>query len=362
MDGFLKENLYYEDLYDLHTIELCLKYGRDIYSKFKESKNSGKEEDWLKGINIVILSIKVSRFKERVNTLANWMAEDKSRQDKFDGAQEEELYCPNCNVLLEVFLKELYERNTKNLRVLFFYKCPRCNYREGRFDNGDIYQHTKTICEKCSGEINVEIKTNKRADITTWIYTCSDCDYKKIEKDDHKKWQQEYDSKKQKEKALLEKYRHEFCFSEKEGKEVVNNLEQLSDVISRIKENERKNQDPAIQKARKVNQLKVVELNKLLKSAIAKENYTELQFEKPDFSRFVSVPFIVQDEKSERDKYDSEKELKKLITKTLENTNWKLMSEGIRYRAGYLSGRLRCYEDDESLAEAIKVEKDSYVF
>jgi len=47
--------------------------------------------------------------------------------------------------------------------------------------------------------------------------------------------------------------------------------------------------------------------------------------------------------------YDSKKQLKKVIDKTLENTNWRLMSAGVRYRVGYLNGSLRCYETEDDL-------------
>jgi len=41
--------------------------------------------------------------------------------------------------------------------------------------------------------------------------------------------------------------------------------------------------------------------------------------------------------------------LQKLIKSTLEKTNWRLMSEGVYYKLGILSGRLRGYENDEDL-------------
>jgi hypothetical protein len=45
--------------------------------------------------------------------------------------------------------------------------------------------------------------------------------------------------------------------------------------------------------------------------------------------------------------------LKKLIQKALEDTNWRLMSEGISYRLGYLKGRLRAYESEEDLKKLV---------
>jgi hypothetical protein len=70
--------------------------------------------------------------------------------------------------------------------------------------------------------------------------------------------------------------------------------------------------------------------------------------------RFVVVPFVVQDGKPERNEYDSKTALKKLIASVLEGTNWRLMSGGVSYRVGYLSGKLRCHETEEDLMEISK--------
>ena len=67
--------------------------------------------------------------------------------------------------------------------------------------------------------------------------------------------------------------------------------------------------------------------------------------------------FSCLDSKSVREDYDSRKTLKKTIDKALEETNWRLMSEGIRYRLGYLSGRLRAYESEEDLKKLVMKSK-----
>ncbi|MBN1168595.1 DUF2726 domain-containing protein [Candidatus Woesebacteria bacterium] len=115
-----------------------------------------------------------------------------------------------------------------------------------------------------------------------------------------------------------------------------------------------KQADPAYKKAKDLKKIKVVEVNKMLKEALSKEGYIELQFEKPDMGKFVAVPFTVPDEKPEREEYDSKKQLKKIISTTLEKTNWRLMSDGVNYRVGYLSGKLRCYETEEDLMKILQ--------
>ena len=51
---------------------------------------------------------------------------------------------------------------------------------------------------------------------------------------------------------------------------------------------------------------------------------------------------------------NSIQDLKRLLKKTLEDTNWRLMSEGITYRLGMLEGRLRAYEKEEDLVKLIQ--------
>lgn len=77
-------------------------------------------------------------------------------------------------------------------------------------------------------------------------------------------------------------------------------------------------------------------------------------FDKPELEKFVIVPFNVKDFGIKRKEYDSRTQLKKLIIKTIEGTYWKLMSEGITYRLGYLSGKLKGYEREDDLIEEIK--------
>jgi hypothetical protein len=49
----------------------------------------------------------------------------------------------------------------------------------------------------------------------------------------------------------------------------------------------------------------------------------------------------------------SKRTLKKLVDAALKDTNWRLMSDGISYRLGYLSGRLRAYEREEDLKDLV---------
>jgi len=86
---------------------------------------------------------------------------------------------------------------------------------------------------------------------------------------------------------------------------------------------------------------------------LVKVSFT-LQLANPEIDKNVVVPFTIQDSKSGRESLASEYDLKQLLKKTLENTNWRLMSDGVSYRLGVLNGRLKGYESEEDLLKLVK--------
>lgn len=61
------------------------------------------------------------------------------------------------------------------------------------------------------------------------------------------------------------------------------------------------------------------------------------------------VAFTVQDTDSSRKDRISASELEKLITNALKDTNWRLVSNSVIYRLGYLKGQLKGYESEEDM-------------
>jgi len=88
-----------------------------------------------------------------------------------------------------------------------------------------------------------------------------------------------------------------------------------------------------------------------------KSGIRKLMLEKPEIEKYVVVPFTVQDADSSRKDNDSVRRLQRVLRKTLMGSNWRLMSEGVTYRLGYLSGRLKGYEREEDLVELVRKEK-----
>lgn len=98
---------------------------------------------------------------------------------------------------------------------------------------------------------------------------------------------------------------------------------------------------------------KIADITRLLAPVLEKVGYIEFNLDKPEMGQHVVIGFNCLDSKSEREDYDSRKTLKKLIDEALKDTNWRLTSEGISYRLGYLNGRIRAYESESAMKELV---------
>jgi len=155
-------------------------------------------------------------------------------------------------------------------------------------------------------------------------------------------------------RELLKKHRSEFCLSVAEGQEYIESISRMELIAQYVQKADQKRTDPDYKKVSKLKKLSVVELEKLITETMEKEKYLKLMLEKPDIDRYVIVPFTLQDADSSRVEADSVRRFHRIIKKALEGTNWRLMSEGVHYRLGYLSGRLKGYEQEEDLFQLVK--------
>ena len=131
------------------------------------------------------------------------------------------------------------------------------------------------------------------------------------------------------------------------------NLDGIVALAKEWKEQEKKEKDPVYQKAKQLKQVKLNQLKEIVTKAVAKEGYIDLEFGKPDMGKYVIIDFTATDSKDNRKEYDSTNTLKKIIKTALEDTNWRLMSEGIHYRLGIVSGRLKAHEHEDDLMKIV---------
>lgn len=103
----------------------------------------------------------------------------------------------------------------------------------------------------------------------------------------------------------------------------------------------------------KIERLTVAQVTDKLKKVLTQQGYREFQLGQPDMGKQVVVPFNVIEGK-DRNEDESRFNLHKLISKQLDDSNWRLVRTSLTYRMGYLTGKLKGYETDEDLRDLLE--------
>ena len=356
---YLKDEQYYTDLYDLLTIKECLEWEKNIQEKdlsdYNKKKIPKKKQEPLKKFftDLPLYFIKGERYMNKTERIREWIDKDRIKQEKYDNSPEPtDVYCLSCGNKMHSTSKELYDFTDEPLRVLFFFECSNCKKRRGVFDTGEEFKSHKRTCPECQSIVKITI--SKKGRKTIWTTKCANCDYKDIEIDDYDDWKKQHDDLERENEKLLLEYREKYCLSEKEGQEYILSKDSLNRMHEIIEKSKKEEADPAYQHAKKLKKISIVELEKLLNEALEKKQYVKLTLDKPEMGQYVIVPFTVQDADSSRKEYDSKHSLQKVIKKVLEETNWRLMSEGTSFRLGYVYGRLKGYEREDDMANLFR--------
>ncbi len=359
---YLKNEQYYIDRHDLTTIEECLHWYWSIKDGFEKERNSERFKKYTKDkfdtevhkvTSYTVNVIKVQRYRHKSDTINEWMEKDRTIQVKFDDAvSPENVYCEKCGSPTKITSKDLMHAYEPDAKVLFMFECLKCKKRQTLYEDGTEWHYDPPKCPKCGTSFNHDSRHTK--DKLTTIYSCPKCKYKEKDVHDFKKSDEDWKKREARDMKLLEDYRKDFCYDNEEGPKAVLSLDNIVRFVDEMKAKEKKEEDPVYQKSQKLKKLKVNELQESLEKTIEQEDYKDLQFGKPEMGQYVIIDFTVNDTKDGRQEYDSENTLKKLIKKALEDTTWRLMSDGIRYRLGILTGRLKAYEQEEDLMKLVK--------
>jgi hypothetical protein len=350
---YLKDRSYYEELYDLGTIQYVLHLIDEVknskYPKYKSLKHflDKNKKDLERVLNLAIWAYTGERYCNKEKIINEWMERDRVKQELYDCSTPPPRFCEKCETKMEYVARNLHGSVGENLEVHFALKCPHC--KEGIIINhlGKRIIYEKPKCPSCNSVLKQSIRTLKTK--TIWKDECSQCSYIIEEIDDHKKWEKE-----KQDKELLNKYRDKFCLSKKEGDEFVYTIERLKSFRNEQKRLEKKRKDPRYIKAKKLKKLTLIQVKRALINALAKNYYQDLQFGKPNIGKYVIVDFSVNNTKEDRHERDSQNILKKTVISALKDTNWRLMSDGVNYRLGILTGRLKAYEQEDDLMHLIK--------
>lgn len=367
MYAHLRDRQFYEDIYDRHTVEDARR-GMVHYEKFYTEFEAKlpKDDKIDRPGNALLLNVfymqtvgneLLQRYENREQYISDWMAKDQAKDDQIAAARlTEEPYCHHCGRQgLRIIDKSLMHRS-KDAKyddpeeVLFMLRCQHCNKNSAFWEDGTAWKVKPNLCPKCKTEVTH--KSTKTETAIVIAYTCPSCGHSYNDKIDLR-------TKKEKPDPDFDKDRAHFCLWDKEFREHLFATKQGFEDMARLgKEIKEKEDNKHIYDAiKEMKKPKIAELSAILSPALEKAGYTEFSLDKPEIGKDVFVGFNCLDGKPNREDYDSRKTLEKLIKKTLEDTNWRLMSDGISYRLGYLSGRLRAYEREEDLKGLIRKSK-----
>jgi len=274
------------------------------------------------------------------------MFRDQAKDDQIANARLKlEPTCQNCGKTgLRITDKILLHRGSIDdpEEVIFMLKCPNCTKGMACWSDGEILEKKKTYCPKCHAEMKE--KSSDKPKVITTTYTCPSCKHTYKEKLELNHDKDEPDPDYEADRTIYclhdDKYREELRDSSRRYAEMARLGKELKD------KDDNKHIYDAIKELKKP---KIAELKELLAPKLEKSGYIEFSLDKPEMGKDVIIGFNCLDSKNDRDDYDSQKNLKKLIDKILLDTNWRLMSDGISYRLGYLNGRLKAYESEKDI-------------
>jgi len=350
----LKDKEHYSNLYDKGTVERCrrsIEYHKQQATKV-DSKLGQIKHRWAGvSLDLALFFLKGERYADKEATIEKWMERDR-RRDGLLQTKPPTVFCPKCNNLMEVGLTSLqtdFEKDTD--RVYFLFGCKDCKETRGLYANGDEYICEGDFCHKCNTKW--ESRDVKTKDKITTYYSCPKCGNKDTLVLDLSP------KPKAKEKPDLNfaKDKLKYCLSDEEGKKYISSkfdLENMKQLTESFKDHEKHKE--IYEKVQKMKQLSLADLSDLLNKELKKVNYVGLSIANPQVGKDLIINFSVQDSKSGRSDYDSRQNLKKALEKILKGTNWKLMSDGVSYKLGVLTGRLRGQDDKGQIYEELKNE------
>jgi hypothetical protein len=355
IESFVHNKNYYEDSYDLNTIEECLRIEEKTtkYNKIWRLIDNPK----LTKLSKFLIELKLyyyegDRYAQRKTRIEERILKDQAKQDYYSNTREPvNLYCRECGGSLIMIDKLLEDYNDQSMHILFIFKCKSCTKRRCVYDNGSDKLFSYDKCDKCSAKTERSYIHNKSA--ITVITKCISCDFK--EKFTTNLNDADMQKSENRELWLLKEFRNEYCLSDDDGSKYLASLRRMDLLSKMIMKKDEQSKDPVYKAMNKIRKLSISELMTIINTLILKKGYAELQFDKPEIDKTVVIPFLVQDTVLARNENDSIYQLRQLLCKELKGTNWRLMTQGITYRLGYLSGKLKGYDREEDLYKLAQI-------
>lgn len=340
----------YDLNYDKLTVEECRRFLK--LNLVDENIEGLMPEDAVKKIlqntwvNVAVEIQKVNHYASKKSTIEEWIRDDERRDELMERTKWSYgiVKCLVCGDDADIEHKSLEEKNgINNARVLFMFSCGKDKHKKRAFyDNGEEYVSTPYKCIKCQKIVTPEY--DRKGDIITTTYSCNNCKHIEIET---------LELGKKVVDPLFEEDRKKFCLSKEEGdKELMSrsSMEQLSALVKDKEDNKE-----VYEAIEKIDKITLLELEKTLSETLEKSGFVRFHFRDPERSPSVEmyVPFVTYDNKKERTSLESTHDLARKLRSLLKGTNWRLMTDGVNYRAGVLEGRLRVYDTQSELLKLV---------
>lgn len=349
----LKERSYYEDLYDQHTVERCRWHEQPRPASDKEQEAEGKLSshriqwchdfvtDWM------LFQLVGDRYVNREQTIDAWMERDRKRDTMLERAQTPLIRCPSCGRVMECFYKHIDFTTDDRDRewIEFFLACKPCKQSKRVYENGQEIPEKPSLCSKCNRE--VESSTRKRDGKEFFVETCKHCGHV----EERQSVLEEEPTPEEIERYGYDKKR--FCLTSAQGERYKHWVEGMKRLD--VQKEEQKANTEFYDRLADVKKINIAGLEKLLAPAIKRAGYADLHIAMPaPTDRQIILNFSVRDTEEKRKEFDSSKTLEKTIKGVLEDKNWALTPEGVNYRLGLITGRIRGYETQPELEELTK--------
>jgi hypothetical protein len=366
---YLKDKKHYEDRYDENTVEQCRSGESIVNGAFREMEKKLPKKELIEKLPgwylqysqyyfLFVESTAASRSALRETQINKWMELDQAKDDKLDSAKITGTYCRTCGKDMRIISKDYMHREGRKYDdILIMLECVDCNKRIAFWEDGSEWEGAKHECEKCGGKTTS--KHTKENNVLTTIETCEKCKHVKTDSLDLTVTKKEPEPIDHNLKVDIKRFVFDsemmFKFEQK-----LKHFERMAKLHATAED---KVQRPEVYDALKqVRKLKIVQLKELLEPTIINEGYSDFKLGDPHIGREVSLEFSCLDTRDEREEYQSKKTLHKTIEKLLEETNWRVMSSGVSYRLGYLSGHLRAYESEEDIKKLVEQRiKNGYI-
>lgn len=338
MQRYRKHDQYYIDEYDRQTIVL-LKELESIYTmKLKSAQSLDEKQRLIIGEYSSTDSFyhkAVLRARNRAESIQASIEHDE-RRDRLVAKNPEprNIDCKTCSsvmILCSHFFKE------GPAEILFVFECPQGHLPKRAFyPNGKEFYLPERRCGKCNGGLQSATRRTKNKLIFT--ETCKECKSRTVDEIDFPK----------EEEPINEEDRGKYCTTYLNQNTFLEDLQVVAKLAQSLEEQRKMKQEQEKYRFDAVQKLKIPHLEQRLIQLTEKENYTKFSFEKPVFTSHTVIQFSVQDP-TDRSEMESLKQLQMAMQADLFETNWRLAKSDLTYRMGYITGKVKGFEQDDDI-------------